>query len=221
MLSYHNLTGKSQAIQHLIEIVDRVAITDSSVLLLGESGVGKELFAEQIHLRSPRCHAPFVRVNCAALPEGLLESELFGHVKGAFTSAISSRKGRFEAADNGTLFLDEIGDMPLSIQAKLLRVLQEKTFQKVGSDITVTADTRILAATNKNIEAMVEKNEFRSDLFYRLNVFPLLIPPLRKRTEDIPELARFFLDKYSNKNKKNIEGFSEEAIESLLTYSWP
>jgi len=198
-----------------------VAKTDSSVLILGESGVGKELFAEQIHLHSLRSGAPFVRVNCAALPEGLLESELFGHVKGAFTSAINNRKGRFEAADGGTIFLDEIGDMPLSLQAKLLRVIQEKTFEKVGSDITVTVNTRILAATNKDIEAMVEREEFRSDLYYRLNVLPLQIPPLRRHTEDIPELARFFLSKYMQANKKRFEGFLENAIEAMLAYSWP
>jgi len=207
--------------KELLRMVERVAKTDSSVLILGESGVGKELFAEQIHLHSPRSGAPFVRVNCAALPEGLLESELFGHIKGAFTSAINNRKGRFESADGGTIFLDEIGDMPLSLQAKLLRVIQEKTFEKVGSDITVTVNTRILAATNKDIEAMVERGEFRSDLYYRLNVLPLRIPPLRQHTEDIPELARFFLSKYMQANKKHFEGFSEDAIEAMLTYSWP
>jgi len=219
--SFHTMVGKSPVMKELLRMVERVAKTDSSVLILGESGVGKELFAEQIHLHSPRSHAPFVRVNCAALPEGLLESELFGHVKGAFTSAINNRKGRFEAADGGTIFLDEIGDMPLSLQAKLLRVIQEKTFEKVGSDITVTVNTRILAATNKDIEAMVGRGEFRSDLYYRLNVLPLQIPPLRGHTEDIPELARFFLSKYMQANKKHFEGFSENAIEAMLTYSWP
>jgi Nif-specific regulatory protein len=198
-----------------------VAKTDSSVLILGESGVGKELFAEQIHLHSHRSHAPFIRVNCAALPEGLLESELFGHVKGAFTSAINNRKGRFEAADGGPIFLDEIGDMPLSLQAKLLRVIQERTFEKVGSDITVNVNTRILAAPNKDIEAMVERGEFRNDLYYRLNVLPLQIPPLRRHTEDIPELARFFLAKYMQANKKRFEGFLENAIEAMMAYSWP
>jgi Nif-specific regulatory protein len=218
---FHTMVGKSPVMKELLRMVDRVAKTDSSVLILGESGVGKELFAEQVHLHSFRSGAPFVRVNCAALPEGLLESELFGHVRGAFTSAINNRKGRFEAADGGTIFLDEIGDMPLSLQAKLLRVIQEKTFEKVGSDITVTVNTRILAATNKDIEAMVERGEFRSDLYYRLNVLPLQIPPLRRHTEDIPELARFFLEKYMQANKKYFEGFSESAIEAMLTYSWP
>jgi Nif-specific regulatory protein len=218
---FHTLAGKSAHFLELITLVDRIAKTDSSVLILGESGVGKELFAEQIHLRSSRCRSPFIRVNCAALPEGLLESELFGHVKGAFTSAISNRKGRFEAANGGTIFLDEIGDMPLALQAKLLRVIQEKTFEKLGSDLTITVNTRILTATNKDIEAMVKKGEFRSDLYYRLNVLPLFVPPLRKRTEDIPELARFFLDKFMQMNKKHFNGFSESAIDAMLTYSWP
>jgi Nif-specific regulatory protein len=190
-------------------------------LILGESGVGKELIAEQVHMHSPRNKAPFVRGNCAALPEGLLESELFGHVKGAFTSAISNRKGRFEAADGGTIFLDEIGDMPLSLQAKLLRVIQKKTFEKVGSDVTIKVNTRILAATNRDIESMVENGEFRSDLYYRLNVLSLQIPPLRERTEDIPELACFFLAKCMQANKKQFDGFSENALEAMLTYSWP
>jgi len=205
----------------MIKIIDRVAKTDSSVLITGESGAGKEIFAEQIHLRSSRNQAPFVRVNCAAIPEGLLESELFGHVKGAFTSAISGRKGRFEMADGGTIFLDEIGDMPLALQAKLLRVLQEKEFEKVGSDKTINIDTRILAATNRNIKAMTDKGEFRNDLYYRLNVVPLHVPPLRQRTEDIPALARFFMLKYMKQNKKEFSGFSHDALEAMLTYSWP
>jgi Nif-specific regulatory protein len=198
-----------------------VAKTDSSVLILGESGVGKEIIAEQIHLRSIRSRKPFVRVNCAALPEGLLESELFGHVKGAFTSAVNSRQGRFELADKGTIFLDEIGDLPLALQAKLLRVIQEKTFEKVGSDNSQTVNVRILAATNKDIETQVKKGQFRSDLYYRLNVLPIYIPPLRQRPEDIPHLARFFLSKFMKETKKQFEGFSEEAMEEMLTYSWP
>jgi Nif-specific regulatory protein len=204
-----------------LEIIDRVAKTDSSVLILGESGVGKELFAEQIHLRSPRNKKPFVKVNCAALPEGLLESELFGHVKGAFTNAIANRQGRFEMAGGGTIFLDEIGDLPLALQAKLLRVIQEKTFEKVGSDTSVTVDVRILAATNRDIEKQVETGEFRSDLYYRLNVLPLYIPPLRQRPEDIPELADFFLKKYTRETKKQFDGFSKGAMEIMLSYSWP
>jgi Nif-specific regulatory protein len=218
---YHTLIAKSPIILEKLEIIDRVAKTDSSVLILGESGVGKEIIAEQIHLRSARSRKPFVRVNCAALPEGLLESELFGHVKGAFTSAVSNRQGRFELADKGTIFLDEIGDLPLPLQAKLLRVIQEKTFEKVGSDNSQTVNVRILAATNKDIEALVESGQFRSDLYYRLNVLPIYIPPLRQRPEDIPHLARFFLSKFMKETKKQFEGFSEEAMEEMLTYSWP
>jgi Nif-specific regulatory protein len=218
---YHTMIVKSPLIMEKVDIIDRVAKTDSSALLLGESGVGKELFAEQIHLRSPRSKAPFIRVNCAALPEGLLESELFGHVKGAFTGAIQNRRGRFELADGGTIFLDEIGDLPLSLQAKLLRVIQEKTFEKIGSEVSVTVNVRILAATNKDIEALVEKGEFRRDLYYRLNVLPIYIPPLRQRPEDIPELADFFLKKFVRETKKQFEGFSNEAMEAMLSYSWP
>jgi Nif-specific regulatory protein len=219
--SFHTMIAKSPAMQKMLKMVDRVSKTDSSVLILGESGVGKEIFAEQIHLRSSRSRAPFVRVNCAALPEGLLESELFGHVKGAFTSAISNRKGRFEAADGGTIFLDEIGDLSLPLQAKLLRVIQEKKFEKVGSDTTIKVNARILAATNRDIEAMVAKGEFRNDLYYRLNVLPLHIPPLREHTQDIPELANFFLSKFMKANKKHFEGFSDRAIEAMLSYNWP
>jgi Nif-specific regulatory protein len=218
---YHTLIAKSPIILEKLEIIEKVAKTDSSVLILGESGVGKELFAEQIHIRSPRNRKPFVRVNCAALPEGLLESELFGHVKGAFTNAIANRQGRFELADGGTIFLDEIGDLPLALQAKLLRVIQEKTFEKVGSDTSVTVDVRILAATNRDIEKQVEHGEFRSDLYYRLNVLPLYIPPLRQRPEDIPELADFFLKKYTREANKQFDGFSGEAMEIMLSYSWP
>ncbi|MCL1814931.1 MAG: sigma 54-interacting transcriptional regulator [Treponema sp.] len=218
---YHSLIAKSPAILEKLEIIQRVAQTDSSVLILGESGVGKELFAERIHFLSSRSAAPFVRINCAALPEGLLESELFGHIKGAFTSAFQNRQGRFELADKGTIFLDEIGDIPLSLQAKLLRVIQQKTFEKVGSDIEQTVDVRILAATNRDIEAMVEKGEFRNDLYYRINVLPLYIPPLRQRPEDIPELAAAFLKKYQAETKKQFSGFSGDAMEFMLSYSWP
>jgi Nif-specific regulatory protein len=218
---FHTIISRSPVMTEMIKIIDRVAKTDSSVLITGESGTGKELFAEQIHLRSPRNNAPFVRVNCAAIPEGLLESELFGHVRGAFTGSVSNRKGRFEMADGGTIFLDEIGDMPLALQAKLLRVIQEKEFEKVGSDKTVAVDARILAATNRNIKAMTDKGEFRNDLYYRLNVVPLHVPPLRQRTEDIPDLARFFMTKYMKQNKKEFSGFSQDAIEAILTYSWP
>ncbi|MDR2518270.1 MAG: sigma 54-interacting transcriptional regulator [Spirochaetaceae bacterium] len=218
---YHTLIAKSPAIVEKLEIIDRIAQTDSSVLILGESGVGKELFAEQIHLRSRRKSRPLIRVNCAALPEGLLESELFGHVKGAFTGAGSERQGRFEAANGGTIFLDEIGDFPLLLQAKLLRVIQHKTFEKVGSDLSVTVDVRILAATNKQIEELVAQGTFRSDLYYRLNVLPLYIPPLRQRPEDIPELAMFFLKRCMRETKKRFKGFSSEAMHAMLSYGWP
>jgi Nif-specific regulatory protein len=218
---YHTLVVKSPIIVEKLAVIDRIAKTDASVLILGESGVGKELFAEQIHLRSLRRDASFVRVNCAALPEGLLESELFGHVKGAFTSAFTNRQGRFELADGGTIFLDEIGDITLSLQAKLLRVIQQKTFEKVGSDVSITVNVRILAATNKDIEALVAQGEFRSDLYYRLNVLPLYIPPLRQRPEDIPELTAFFLKRYMLETKKRFNGFSDEAMDAMLSYAWP
>jgi len=218
---YKTLIAKSPAILEQIEIIERVAKTDSSVLLFGESGVGKEVFAEQIHQKSRRSAFPFIKVNCAALPEGLLESELFGHVKGAFTNAVSNRQGRFEMADSGTILLDEIGDLPLPLQAKILRVIQEKKFEKVGSDVTITVDVRILAATNKDIEELVQTGKFRSDLYYRLNVLPIFIPPLRRRPQDIPELARFFLDNYMKDAQKQFEGFTEDALQVMLSYSWP
>jgi Nif-specific regulatory protein len=218
---FHTIITKSPAILEIMEIIDRAAKTDSSVLLLGESGVGKELFAERVHLKSARKNASFIKVNCAALPEGLLESELFGHVKGAFTNAIANRKGRFEMADGGTIFLDEIGDLPLSLQAKILRVIQERKFEKVGSDITITVNVRIVAATNKDLEEQVQKNAFRSDLYYRLNVLPLYIPPLRQRPQDIGELAHFFLKNFMQETKKQFSGFSPETLQAMLSYSWP
>jgi len=218
---YDNIIAKSHVIQETLEVIDKAAKTDSSVLLLGESGVGKELFAERLHLQSPRSKNSFIRVNCAAIPEGLLESELFGHVKGAFTNAVSNRQGRFEMADNGTIFLDEIGDLPFSLQAKLLRVIQEKKFEKVGSDITVSVNMRIITATNKDLEQQVQNGHFRDDLYYRLNVLPVFIPPLRQRKEDIGELADFFLEKFMDEKKKKFSGFSEEAREKMFVYSWP
>lgn len=218
---YHVLIAESPEIIEKLDLIDRVARTDSSVLILGESGVGKELIAEQVHLRSNRKNGPFVRVNCAALPEGLLESELFGHVKGAFTDAVQNRRGRFELADGGTIFLDEIGDFPLKLQAKLLRVLQQKTFERVGSSDTVTVDVRIVAATNRNIDNQVKRGEFRSDLYYRLNVLPIYVPPLRQRKSDIPALAEFFLKRFSRETKKQISGFTDQALEQMLSYAWP
>lgn len=218
---YHPFVVKSAAVMDLLHVIDEVAKANTTILITGESGVGKELFAEQIHLRSARNGKPFVRVNCAALSSSLLESELFGHVKGAFTDAVSDRKGRFEAADGGTLFLDEIGELPLELQAKLLRVLQNHTFERVGSSKTVSVDVRIVAATNRNLEKMVEEGSFRSDLFYRLNVMPLNIPPLRERKEDILPLAKFFLSKFGNETKKSFDGFSPSAENALLDYYWP
>jgi Nif-specific regulatory protein len=218
---WHTFIGESRVIKERLDIARKAAETDSSVLLLGESGVGKELFAEQIHLASPRSHGPFIRVNCAAIPEALLESELFGHVKGAFTDAVADRRGRFELADEGTLFLDEIADMALPLQAKLLRVLQSKSFERVGSSESTQVNVRIIAATNKNLERLVAAGQFRTDLFYRLNVLPVQIPPLRERREDIPVLAEFFLKKHSRETKKQITGFSDEAMALLLSYGWP
>jgi Nif-specific regulatory protein len=212
---------KSPAVLETLEVIDEAAKTDSSVLFLGESGVGKELFAEQVHFRSLRSNFPFVKVNCATLPDGLLESELFGHVKGAFTNAISNRQGRFEMADGGTIFLDEIGDLPLPLQAKILRVIQEKKFEKVGSDATVTVNVRIVAATNKDLEQQMQNGKFREDLFYRLNVLPVYIPPLRQRPEDIGELARFFLEYFMKETKKQFAGFSCDALDAMHSYSWP
>ncbi|MDR0323421.1 MAG: sigma 54-interacting transcriptional regulator [Treponema sp.] len=217
----HRIITKSPVIHEILDIIDRAAKTDSSVLLLGESGAGKGLFAERVHVQSRRKDAPFITVNCAAIPDGLLESELFGHVKGAFTSAVSARQGRFEMADNGTIFFDEIGDLPLALQAKILRVIQEKKIEKVGSDVTVNVNVRIIAATNKDIEALVQKGLFREDLYYRLNVLPVYIPPLRERTEDIHELAYFFLENFMQKAKKHFEGFSRDALSAMLSYSWP
>ena len=218
---YHTFIGESKPIKEKLEIVLRAAKTDSSVLLLGESGVGKELFAEQIHLHSLRSNNPLIRVNCAALPENLLESELFGHVKGAFTGASNDRMGRFELADGGTIFLDEIGDLPLNLQVKLLRVIQHRIFERVGGSEAIKVDVRIIAATNKDIEAEVESGRFRADLYYRLNVLPIYIPPLRERREDIPLLSEFFLKRFNREIKKQIEGFTPQAMEVLLSYSWP
>jgi len=218
---WHNLIYASSAMAEKVELVDRIAPSEASVLILGESGVGKELFAERLHRASKRAAKPFVRVNCANLPEPLLESELFGHVRGAFTDAYQDRKGRFEVADGGTIFLDEIAEMPLRLQSKLLRVLQQKTFERLGSSETVTVDVRIVTATNRDLESMVSAGEFRSDLYYRLNVLPLYIPPLRERKEDIPVLAEHFLKKAARETNKALRGFSDSAMENMLSYAWP
>lgn len=220
-LGCHAFIAKSPAMFDLLNIVKQTAKTTSSALITGESGVGKELIAEQLHLNSPRKEKPFIRVNCAALAPSLLESELFGHVKGAFTDASSDRIGRFESANGGTIFLDEIGELPIELQSKLLRVLQEKTIERVGSCKTINVDVRIIAATNKDLEKMVEDGKFRNDLYYRLNVVPLRIPPLRERKEDIEPLAYFFMNKFSAETKKNFTGFSVDATQTFYEYSWP
>ncbi|MBN2737901.1 MAG: sigma 54-interacting transcriptional regulator [Spirochaetales bacterium] len=218
---YHPFIGESRVIMEKLKIAQKAAETDSSVLLLGESGTGKELFAERIHLNSNRKDMPLIRINCAALPENLLESELFGHVKGAFTGAMSDRRGRFELADQGTIFLDEIGDMPLGLQVKLLRILQNKSFERLGSNQTQYVNVRIIAATNKDIENEVKEGRFRSDLYYRLNVLPIYIPPLRERIGDVMLLANFFLEKFCLETKKSFDGFSDDAKKYLESYGWP
>lgn len=218
---YHSFVAESPVVKDILDVVKNVAVTNSSVLIIGESGVGKELFAEQVHLNSSRRNAPFIRVSCAALSPSLLESELFGHVKGAFTDAVSNQKGRFEMADKGTLFLDEIGELPLDLQAKLLRVIQERRFERVGSSETISVDVRLIAATNRNLEQMVSDGTFRGDLYYRLNVFPINVPPLRERAEDIKPLSEFFLAKFCKETKKVFSGFSAEAQRALIHYYWP
>ena len=218
---YHSFVARSASVIDLLRVIDEVAKTNTTILITGESGVGKELFAEQLHTKSTRRDKPFIRVNCAALSSALLESELFGHVKGAFTDAVTDRIGRFEASDGGTIFLDEIGELSLDLQAKLLRVLQEHTFERVGSNETICVDVRVVAATNRNLEQMVNDGLFRSDLYYRLNVVPLNVPPLRERKDDIEPLASFFLDKFSRETKKNFEGFSNTALRALYDYYWP
>lgn len=218
---YHPFVARSSAVLDLIRVIEEVAKTNTTILITGESGVGKELFAEQLHIKGFRKDKPFVRVNCAALSPTLLESELFGHVKGAFTDAVNDRIGRFEASDGGTIFLDEIGELSLDLQAKLLRVLQEHKFERVGSNKTVSVDVRVVAATNRNLEQMVQDGLFRSDLYYRLNVVPLNIPPLRERKDDIEPLASFFLDKFSRETKKNFTGFSNAALQTIFSYYWP
>ena len=217
---FRSLVGTSRAIQHVRQMMQQVADTDASVLILGESGTGKDVVARNLHYHSKRRDAPFVPVNCGAIPAELLESELFGHEKGAFTGAITSRAGRFELANGGTLFLDEIGDMPLSMQVKLLRVLQERTFERVGSNKTQSADVRIIAATHKNLESMIEVGAFREDLYYRLNVFPIEMAPLRERVEDIPLLMNELISRMEHEKRGSIR-FNSGAIMSLCSHAWP
>src|SRR5512139_2110746 len=216
-----NIIGASPPMQRVFEIVDQVAPSRATVLITGESGTGKELVANALHQRSARASGPFVKLHCAALAESLLESELFGHEKGSFTGAMARKDGRFQIAEGGTLFLDEIGEISPAIQVKLLRFLQEHEFERVGGNQTIRVDVRVIAATNRNLAELVAKGKFREDLFYRLNVVSLEMPPLRDRRTDIPALSKFFLDRYTRENAKPIEGFTTEALERLMSYDWP
>ena len=216
-----NIVGRSSLMQKVFDEIALVLSSDATVLIRGESGVGKELVAHAIHYNSPRAKRPFVKVNCAALPESVIESELFGHEKGAFTGATAQRKGRFEAAHGGTIFLDEIGDLSPPTQIRMLRVLQEREFERVGGNETIKVDVRVITATNRNLEEMIEDKEYRQDLYYRLNVFPVHIPPLRERRTDILELANFFVEKYSKHNNKRVRRISTPAIDMLMSYHWP
>ena len=219
--NFEGIVGQSPVLREVLQLVEKVAASDSSVLLLGETGTGKELIARAIHNLSPRCSHAFVKVNCAAIPAGLLESELFGHEKGAFTGAFAPRIGRFELADRGTVFLDEIGDIPLELQPKLLRVLQEREIERLGSTRSKKVDARVVAATHRALEEMIVQNQFRLDLYYRLNVFPIHIPPLRKRREDIPLLVRHFVGQFAQRMHKTIGAISSETMEALVRHPWP
>src|SRR5947209_16467303 len=218
---FEQVKGNSPALEEVLEQVERVAPTDSTVLIQGETGTGKELIAHAIHNISSRCGRPFVRLNCAAIPLDLLESELFGHEKGAFTGAIAQKIGRFELADKGTLFLDEVGDIPPALQPKLLRVLQEQEFERLGSTRTHHVDVRLVAATNRNLMEMSNRGEFRTDLYYRLNVFPVLLPPLRERREDIPALVAHFVEIYGRRMSRQIEHIPPTTMSALTSYEWP
>jgi formate hydrogenlyase transcriptional activator len=218
---FDDILGSSPELLKLLDRVASAAPTDASILIIGETGCGKELIARAVHNRSTRRNGPLVRVNCGAIPAGLVESELFGHVRGAFTSASERRVGRFEAANHGTVFLDEVGELPLDMQVKLLRVLQEKEFEPVGSNHTIKVDVRIVAATNRNLEKEVASGRFRSDLFYRLNVIPLQVPTLRERRSDIPDLVMAFLHQYASQMEKPIQSVTRETMRLLLEYPWP
>jgi formate hydrogenlyase transcriptional activator len=218
---FDEIIGNSPALEFVLAEVERVAPTDSTVLILGETGTGKELIARAIHNISARCGRPFIKLNCSAIPFDLLESELFGHEKGAFTGAVVQKIGRFEMADTGTLFLDEIGDLPLALQPKLLRVLQEQEFERLGSGRTHRINVRLVAATHRDLAETVKRNEFRSDLYYRLNVFPVVLPPLRERREDIPQLATHFVEIFARRMNKRIDHIPEGVLAAFASYSWP
>ena len=219
--AFSHIVSDDPKMRGVLDLVAQVGPSKASVLITGESGTGKELIAEAIHLASPRATKPFVRLHCAALAESLLESELFGHERGAFTGAVARREGRFKQADGGTLFLDEIGEIPLGTQVKLLRFLQDRTFERVGGNETLKVDVRMLAATNRNLKAEIDKGTFREDLYYRLNVISIELPPLRDRKGDIPALASFFLRRYAAENGKSIEGFRDDALARITSYAWP
>ena len=218
---FEQIIGNSPALESVLEQVEQVAPTDSTVLIHGETGTGKELIARAVHNLSARCGRPFIKLNCAAIPFDLLESELFGHERGAFTGAIAQKVGRFELADKGTLFLDEVGDIPPGLQPKLLRVLQEQEFERLGGTRTHQVDVRLVAATNRNLVDMVKRNEFRSDLYYRLNVFPVSLPPLRERREDIPALVEHFVEILGHRMGKQIENVPPDTMSALTCYEWP
>jgi formate hydrogenlyase transcriptional activator len=220
-LNFEEIVGTSAALRRVLQQVETVAPTDSTVLIYGETGTGKELIARAIHDRSSRRPNAFVKLNCAAIPTGLLESELFGHERGAFTGAVSQRIGRFELANRGSVFLDEIGEIPLELQPKLLRVLQEREFERLGSGRTLRTDARLIAATNRDLAAMVREQKFRPDLFYRLNVFPVEVPPLRDRPEDIPLLVRHFVEQFSRRMNKTVDTIPSETMSAMARYHWP
>ena len=219
--SFENIIGKASSMKKVFELIQRASPSDSTILISGESGTGKELVAKAIHYNSPRAGGPFIKMNCAALPEGLIESELFGHEKGAFTGAIRATRGRFELADGGTLLLDEISEIPPSLQAKLLRVLQEKEFERIGSGQTIKTNVRVIATSNRDLKDEVGRGNFRDDLFYRLNVIPIDLPPLRQRNEDIPLLCEYFLDKFAQKLGIPAKALSDKTMGLLLAYQWP
>jgi formate hydrogenlyase transcriptional activator len=219
--NFEEIVGRSPAILRVLQEVETIAPTDSTVLIMGETGCGKELIARALHSRSKRKHRPLVKLNCGAIPTGLVESELFGHRKGAFTGALENRTGRFELADGGTLFLDEVSELPLDVQVKLLRVLQEHEFEPLGTSRTIQVNVRIIAASNRDLEKAVKEGRFRADLYFRLNVLPIVLPPLRQRRSDIPLLTSFFVDRFSRQLGKNFDGVAQQSMEMLSRYDWP